>query len=70
MLLCMFCDKPVPDTEKDAIHHDVCDAEYNRRYDANICVRCGVNDQTHTGLNYTNCDDCWSEAPYKGYPPA
>lgn len=60
---CMFCEGG--DDYRDA--HPRCSAEFERRYQGGICLRCGIREKKKVDW----CEECYmlAEPPFQGYPP-
>ena len=64
---CGFCRKPLGPGE--SIHHRACRAEWERREDAGLCIRCGASECAPTSRWCAECVDMGMPQPYPGYPP-
>ena len=61
---CVYCCKPVLDGQELDSHRDyrVCSLEWNKRFDSDICVRCGKENEPDI------CSNCKiNKLDYSGY---
>ena len=61
---CILCGGADPDDGR--LHHEECDAEYDRRVAAGKCVVCGKAEPTRGAF----CGECQDDLrrPWSGYP--
>lgn len=62
---CIYCHKPL-DVDTDGNQHKACRAEWQKRRENAICVRCG-DKSAKTNDSYW-CDNCGLGTPYLNYP--
>ena len=55
MFECDYCGNNVLDSQEsvDGLHHDICQDEWNKRYNSGMCVKCG---NKFTGYDYKTGD--------------
>lgn len=66
MTTCRYCNMEVDGGR--AGEHAACAAEWNRRYDANICTRCGEREAEPYGSACSTCISPGRPLRYHGYP--
>ena len=63
---CDYCGNNVLDSQEsvDGLHHDICQDEWNKRYNSGMCVGCGgQRDRVH----FTRCSKCTKVYQYSNY---
>ena len=66
LMVCTYCgQRRSMDTVVGFYTHNNCHDEFKRRYDADICTRCGEAD---AAVGSVFCNGCDADSPYVGYP--
>ena len=65
-MVCRYCNGVIEGGESS--EHAACSKEWNRRYDAGVCTRCGEGKAESFSPACSTCIYTKRTMPYRGYP--